>query len=617
MSAQKASTPVRFARLAAVAVLIGLTVLLISRLAGRRETPPAAPAAPPPEGQVVDLKEKVRHQEYREGRAVADIRGESFFRGPDGRNHLAGSVEVLSLGSAGETVSRLTADEVAYDPGSLRFTISGHVRVEAGGVVLEGETFDYDKSMGLFETKTDGRFSSKTMRGSAPDISFSEGADEIRLGGGFLAAIAAAGQAGETLDISGDSFSFLRRERRGRVEGRAGLRAGGCRGTSDTVSFVATGDEAAFESAVFEGAARLVFGEGAPGGRGTGEVRADRIAVAFARAPFAILSVEAASAVSLSVRSASGERSLVTAPAAALRFGPDGELQTWSMSGGVRARLSDADAPGRTLEGDAAWFDAATGSLRVQGAPGRPSFADSPEARVEAASIMAGPGSGDIEAWGGVVCLLKPVEGRRALGFFASGEPVSATSDTLALRGGASSASFAGNVRIWQGAESILARELEFSEDKGEMRGRGGVAAVVEQSVADDAAGKRIELGGQDLTFQSAARTLTLTTKAYVQLATARLEAGAVSAVLGGDAGDVESLEAKTAVAVSKGRYQGRSDTASYRAATRRITLTGKPVLTDGKGGSARGAKLTFDLADDKILIENEGTGRATTVVRS
>jgi len=26
---------------------------------------------------------------------------------------------------------------------------------------------------------------------------------------------------------------------------------------------------------------------------------------------------------------------------------------------------------------------------------------------------------------------------------------------------------------------------------------------------------------------------------------------------------------------------------------------------------------LTFDLPDDKILIENEGQGRATTVVRS
>jgi len=618
MSAQKASTPVRFARLAAVAALIGLAVLLIIRLAGRRETPPAAPAAPPPGGQVVDLKEKVRHQEFRDGRAVADIRGGSFFRGPDGRNHLAGSVEVLSLGSAGETVSRLTADEVAYDPGSLRFTISGHVRVEAGGVVLEGEAFDYDKSTGLFETKTGGRFSSKTMRGSAPDISFSEGADEIRLGGGFLAAIAAAGRAGETLDISGDSFSYLRRERRGRVEGRAGLRAGGCRGTSDTVSFVAAGDEAAFESAVFEGAARLVFGEGAPGGRGTGEVRADRIAVAFSREPFAVNTLEAGGDVGISARDPDGRKTDVGAPAATLKLSPEGELTTWTASGGLAASFDDgAGGAGFSLEADTAVFDRADGIVRAQGRPGRPAVAGSEEALIEADAISAGPGPRDLVASGRVECLLRSGNRKRARGFFSSAEDVSVSCGSLVLREGAPSFSFSEDVRARQGADILRADELELTLETGDMSGRGGVSAELSQTIPGDAEKRTVEIGGQDMVYRPDITTLTLSSKAYVRLPEARLEAGTISAVIGRESKAVESLEARTAVAVSKGRYRGRSDTASYQAATRRITLTGKPVLTDGKGGSARGAKLTFDLADDKILIENEGTGRATTVVRS
>jgi lipopolysaccharide export system protein LptA len=61
----------------------------------------------------------------------------------------------------------------------------------------------------------------------------------------------------------------------------------------------------------------------------------------------------------------------------------------------------------------------------------------------------------------------------------------------------------------------------------------------------------------------------------------------------------------------------GRSEAAAYQAAADQLTLTGSPSLTDGKGGSARGAKLTFDLADDKILLENEGPGRSTTIIRS
>ena len=618
MSAQKASAPVRFARLAAAVVMVALTVLLVIRLSGRRVAPPAAPAAPPPEGQVVDLKEKVRHQEYRDGRAVADVRGESFFRGPDGRNHLTGAVEVLSLDSAGETVSRLTADEVAYDPGALRFAISGHVRVEAGGVVLEGEAFDYDKPAGRFETKAGGRFSSETMRGSAPGVSFSERADEIRLEGGFLAEIFSAKRTGEALSVSGDSLVYARRARRGRVDGRADLRGGLCRGTSAAISFVATPDEGAFESAVFEGAAKVVFGgSGSPGEAG-GEIRADRIAVAFSRAPFAVETLEAGGGVGMSARAPDGRKTDVGAPAATLKLSPEGELAAWAASGGLTASLDDgAGGAGFRLEADTAVFDRADGIVRAQGRPGRPAVAGSEEALIEAEAISAGPGSRDLAASGRVECLLRSGDRMRSPGFFSSAEDVAVSCGSLVVREGAPSFVFSEEVRARQGADILRAGELELTPVSGDMSGRGGVSAELSQAVPGEAGKRTVEIGGQDMAYRPDLRTLTLSSKAYVRLPEARLEAGTISAVIGREDKAVESLEAKTAVAVSKGSYQGRSDAASYRAAARRITLTGKPVLTDEKGGSARGAKLTFDLADDKILIENEGTGRATTVVRS
>ena len=168
MSAQRASGPARLAVFAAAAVLVVLAAVLTVRLAGRREParPPIA-AGPPPEGRTVDLKERVRHEEYEAGRLVAVIRGDRFFLGPDGRNHLQGSVEVVTFGPRGETVSRLAADEVVYEKGALLFTVEGRVRVEAGGVVLEGDHFDYDKTGGTFGTSAEGRFSSKTMTGRA------------------------------------------------------------------------------------------------------------------------------------------------------------------------------------------------------------------------------------------------------------------------------------------------------------------------------------------------------------------------------------------------------------------------------------------------------------------
>jgi lipopolysaccharide export system protein LptA len=619
MSAQRVSAPVRFARLAAALLLVALAAVVVVRLAGRRGgSAPAPPAAePPPEGLIVDLKERVHHQEYKDGRPVADIRGASFFRGPDGRNHLSGSVEIVNLGPDGETVSRLSADEVVYDPGSLRFTVAGHVRVEAAGVLLEGDSFDYDKAAGLFGTTKGGRFSSKTISGHAPEIAYRQSDDEVRLSGGCLIVFAAEERGDGILSLSGESFVYARRDRRGRVEGKAELRGRGFRGQAAAVSFVAAGDESVLESAVLAGAAKAGFDGGAAGVRRSGEIGAERIEVAFAREPFAVRSIETAGRAVLSTRSPSGGKESILAPTADLKFGPDGELLSWSASGGIRADLADAGGLSRTLEGGSAEFDGPAGALRVRGGSGRAAVADSPEARVEAPTISVVSGTGDLEASGGVLCLFKRGEGRRAVGFFSSREDVVVTGDKLVLRTGASSASFSGDVLARQGTDSLRAGELELSRERGEMLCRGGVAAGLTEAPSGGAAGRTIEIGGRDAIYRSDARTLTLTTKAYVRLPQASLEAGTVSAVLGREGKAVESLSAATAVAVSSGRYVGRSESAFYQAATGRIMLTGRPVLTDDKGGSARGAKLTFDLPDDKILIENEGPGRATTVVRS
>jgi lipopolysaccharide export system protein LptA len=158
---------------------------------------------------------------------------------------------------------------------------------------------------------------------------------------------------------------------------------------------------------------------------------------------------------------------------------------------------------------------------------------------------------------------------------------------------------------------------IEIAGDRGRMTGRGTVAATLSEAGAGKAGDRAVEIGGRDLVYMPNDRTLTMTSEAFVRLPDAGLEAGRISAVIGRDGRTVDSLEAAKDVVVSKDRYRGRSAAALYDSAARRLSLTGRPVLTDGKGGSARGDKLTFDLADDKILIENEGSGRATTVVRS
>ena len=613
MSAQKASAPVRFARLGVAAILLVLAAAVILHLLRERGGPRPEAVKPLPEDRVVDIKEQVRHEEYRDGKLRTDVRGANFFLGPDGRNHLKGSVEISGYDPAGEVVSRITADEVVYDTAALRFVITGRVRVEAGDVVLEGESFDYDRDTGLFRTASGGAFSSKRMAGTAAEISYSEGADEVRLAGGFRAEFAAAGRDAEKAVLSGDSFLYQRRERRGRAEGRADFAGDRWRGTARIMTFDAAEDEGSFKSVAFDGAAAVELA----GNSDRSGIAADWIGLFCVPGTSQLSSVQARgnTRLSLSLPEASG--SIIRASEALLTIRADGELDRWFASGGFRAELGGSADESRVLEGESVAFEALTRVLRALGKPGRPAVADSRRARIEAPSISAGPAAGDLEAAGGVKCLLKPGEEGLAAGFFSAAKPVFVSATSLVFRSGTKTSSFAGEVQAWQDKDFLLAGGMDLFEATGEMRGRAGVAAGMTQAAAGETPERRIEVGGEDMIYSAAGRILSFQKKSYVQMPGARLDAETIDAVLGREGSGVDTLTALTSVAVSKGRYEGRGDRAFYEAGADRITLTGRPVLVDKEGGSSRGDKLTFDLGDGKIRIENEGQGRSTTVIKS
>ncbi len=571
MSAQRAPGPVRVAAFVAAAAAVVLAALLAVRVAGRRE-PARTPDAPPsPSGVPVDRKERVRHEEFRDGRLAVSVRGDLAFRGADGREHLTGSVEVVRFSPAGEAAARLTADEVAYAKGALRFEVTGRVRVEAGGAALEGEAFLYDEAAGTFGTVSGGRFTADGLAGEAREIVYDEKAGEVRLGGGFRAGLAAAD--GGTLTLSGESLSYGRGPRRGRMTGRASLAAEGLRAEAATVSFLVAAGEAGLEAAVLEGSAVLSAGSGEAGVR------------------------------------------TVASPEVRLDFSPPGGGPAWSATGGVRVEIRGPGDPGRILFGEEARFDAA-GVLRVSGPAGGQAAADSAEARVEAPAIEIASGAGDLRAEGGATGVLKKSPGAGPTGFFVGDEDVSFSCRTLRMPTGREAVRLSGEALVRQGRAAVRGGAIEIAGGGGRMKGGDGVTVTLPDTGAAERPEPGAKLAGREMAFDPDTRTLTLSGGASVGLPGARLEAGSLAAVLAPDGRAVGTLTAEGGVVVARGGHTGRSRTAFYDAAARRLVLTGSPVLVDAEGGAARGDKLTFDLADDKIFLENEGTGRTSTVIR-
>ena len=55
---------------------------------------------------------------------------------------------------------------------------------------------------------------------------------------------------------------------------------------------------------------------------------------------------------------------------------------------------------------------------------------------------------------------------------------------------------------------------------------------------------------------------------------------------------------------------------AVYNVAQEIVVLSGKPVLIDKTRGKVEGHKLTFHLADDRIIVENRDGERSEAVIK-
>lgn len=615
MTGQKASPAARFVGWAAALAALLLLGAVTFHLTARRERSPRPPAEQEAlEEGPVDRKEKVRHREYVDGRPAAEVRADRYFQGPDGRRHLEGGVEVTDFGPGGAVLSTITADDIVYDGDLSRFEISGRVTVTAEDVVLEGGYFEYDKERGVFETRRGGSFSSAGMAGETAAITYDRSREEVFLSGGFRIVTEAQGASAEKSVLTGETLRFLRRIGRGEIVGAARFAHGPVEGASETLSFTLAAGERSFGSVVFVGKARIAL-PGPGGGFSEGRsLEADSAAVTFLPTAGHVETIEAWGSVRLSFTSQAGRDARLSAAAVRMSLDGQAEVLMWSASGGFRLELDDHAGRALTMEGDRASGDGGMRSLAAESRPGRAAVLDSERLRVEAAALDLKDGGRYFEASGGITCLFKPRPEGPAPGFFSGEAPLFASARTMERREETGGTRFKGSVRVWQGARRLAAEELDMDEGSGEVRGKGEVTTAF-PGPAENGANGTVEAGGEEFGYSPEGRALFFRGKGFVRMPGARLTAREVFAVVGEEGGGLETLTAKADVIVSRGRYEGRGQEARYEAAADRIVLVGRPVLVDREGRASRGSKLTFDLADGKIRLENEGQGRSITVV--
>ncbi len=614
MSAPDA-TAVKAVRLVIVAAFLVLAAALAFRFIPRRTTP-AATGEEAAGTLAIDRKEGIRHREYKDGQVWVDLRADRFYLGPDGRNHLEGAVEITDYGRGEGRETRITADAVVYDKDMTRFTLSGHVRVGGGGLVFDSEALVYDKTRGVYAAENGGAFSSDTLAGTGDRVEYDEKGDVIRLAGGFRLEVKPEDAAAKSVGLSGDSLAYDRAAHRGLAEGRARFVSGEAEGTAGTLKFVLSDDERLFREGVFEKGAKCVFADG-PEGRERRSVEAPTVRIAAAPGTSRVSRVEAEGGCVLALAAPSQPSGTVRADRARLEFADGRKLVGWLAEGGVRMSLDGGPDPAREAAGETISYSASDGLLTVSAGKEEAARIEDARSRVESREVAVDPAGKEIQASGGVRCLLKPRPGGAPMGFFSGGEVVFVTAGSLRSSDGGGRLRFQGEVRAWQGEASLQADALEVVEATGEVSGHGGVSATLPWPSKDPVAKRSVEAGGQDMMYYPSPRTVSFRGRSYVRAPRARLTAETVAITLVEGKRELKDLRAEGQVVVSLDRYEGRGGQAAYDPAAESLVLTGAPVLVEKGRGETKGDKLTFRLADDKILIENKGQGRSITDIKS
>ena len=94
------------------------------------------------------------------------------------------------------------------------------------------------------------------------------------------------------------------------------------------------------------------------------------------------------------------------------------------------------------------------------------------------------------------------------------------------------------------------------------------------------------------------------------------LRALSISVHLAEEEGDMQKIVAREKVVIVQNLGEGRGDKAIYDPEKESVVLLGNPVLIDENRGVTKGDKLTFYLADDRILVENKAKERSATVIK-
>jgi len=580
--------------------------------------------------QKIDKKEKVEFFEARGEKGNLQIKADRHYLGEDENYHLEGKVEIVFLDkSEGEDIY-LYGDEVIYDSEWSRFRFRDKSIVKFKDLKLDVTSLEYNADKKAFKSDYPVSFTSDKLAGAGQRMTYLQKLRKLKLEGKVHLELTTDLSPTTPVIFEGDKFEFSKKGKQGKLLGDVRVKHGKSWVTAEAADFQLTGKAENIKFMHFTGGVDAVLyaqhtEEGSEQAetalhlyREKREAKAEEITIHGIPDLPQIRHVLGKGNCVFTFYSDSGLMTQIVADSIEFMLNRKGKMSQFNALG--KARLSEVDSeavPMRTIMGEEMVVKKHSDILDIRGGKGGKAALETPDSEIKAQEIKIELNNNNLEANGDVKAIFtREREESRPVGFFSVDQPVFITTQSMRYFEAQKRFLFSGGNKLWQQKQMLFTEELSFNEETGNVTAKEKVRALFPYA-AEEGEEEIVEVVSENMYFDADKQLAQYEGNSLLTVKDIRLRAQSIFVHLSEEGGGMTKITALENVVIVQDQNQGRGEKAVFNVKKDIIVLTGNPVLIAKDQGKTEGTKLTFYIADGKIVVENKDRVRSVTVIKS
>ncbi len=607
-------------------VLLAIAASLMTRSKRQVRIPEIARSL---EDQKIDRKEQIEIRGMKRDEESLEVLADRHFIGEDGLYHLEGNVKISFFKrSEGQDII-LKGEEILHNEDRSHFWLNGKAIVQFKDLIVESSVLEYDTTRNVFRTDETVRFFSESISGSARKFEYFLGEKKAELLGDVRLQFRSTLEKETPLEVDSEYFEYYVGKGRGKAEGDVVINSGKSQATAGLMEFRLSASREQIKTLFLKDRVRISlvdeFEEIDPAPDRTSvalhrdncQIEAQEVLIrGFVEMP-RIQRIESSGLCSFRFSSKTGSYTQIDGDEIVLELTKGGKLKSLTVDNNAKIVEENREEKSfRSIDGQKVLIQEDKNVLIVEGKDVVKAKVRSKDSEIEAEEIRLFLDKGDIEADKSTKVIIYPTEKSLGGGFFSPDNPVFITAADMRYFAENKRFKFIGGAKLWQIKETIKGEQMIFDGESGAFRADGSVESILPYVTKEKKEEESVRIESGTMVYDPANNTIVYSEDVKLRTKDVLMTSKLLTIALDEESGDMMSIVARTDVVILQKTYEGHGEEANFDIHEEVITVTGNPVLIDKDRGKTEGGKLTFSMADGRIVVENKDRERSVTVIK-